>query len=105
MEPHWDIEAEGELLPLEGETPLARVRCQIWIIPPQEQLPGKWGGRLEVLNDFGLRAADFQFRLKLDDGRTALCFVDLDLDAGRGILDGNGPPPSAGANASPARAS
>ncbi|MCS6801327.1 MAG: hypothetical protein RMM58_02525 [Chloroflexota bacterium] len=93
MEPRWDIEATGTIIAVDREQPAARVRCQIWIIPPTEALPGKWGGRMEVIERIDLRASDFMFRLVLDDGRTADCFAEFDLQRGIGRIDGNGPPP------------
>ncbi|MFN8535627.1 MAG: hypothetical protein U0556_18980 [Dehalococcoidia bacterium] len=94
MEPTWDIESEATLTAFDREEPTARIHVQIWIIAPHDDLPGKWGGRLDVVEDLGLRAADFMFRLCLTDLREADCFVDLDLGAGTGLIDGNGPPPT-----------
>jgi hypothetical protein len=105
MEPRWDIETTGTIHAVDRDGPAARVRCQIWIIPPSEVLPGKWGGRMEVIEWIDLRAADFMFRLVLDDGRTADCFADFDLSRGVGLIDGNGPPPLALASEKPARES
>jgi hypothetical protein len=93
VEPRWDIVADGTLFAVDRESPAARVHCEIWIMPPHDDFPGKWGGRLRVTDDLGLSAADFMFRLVLEDGREADCFVDLDLGEGSGFIDGNGPPP------------
>ncbi len=89
----WDIESPAELFAIDREGPIARVHCQIWIIPPKEDLPGKWGGRLTIVQDIDVRLADFMFRLTLEDGRQAECFVDLNLSEGTGLIDGSGPPP------------
>ncbi len=88
-----EIRTTGVLTRPDEERPVARVECEIWVIDPQDDLPGKWGGRVEVIEDLGLSAADFMFRLVLDDGRTADCFVDFNYDSGSGLIDGNGPPP------------
>lgn len=103
MEPRWDIEATGAIFAFDRAGPVARVRCQIWIIPPSATLPGKWGGRMEVIEAIDLRASDFQFRLVLDDGRTADCFADFDLSRGFGRIDGNGPPPLGELSETPAK--
>ena len=85
--------ADGTLFAVDRDAPVARVHCEIWVIDPKPDLPGKWGGRLTIVDDLGLSAADFLFRLVLEDGREADCFVDMDLGEGTGLIDGNGPPP------------